>query len=195
MTPSGIRNRIWARWQFVEISIIFLTEFLRICIMTDKPNFWDHTHPLSEAYDRLNKELIPASGNCDSLQGELLRAASHIGYDWYNNGWGCNNWSGAVIFLQRFFNVLPNQPSNDIEISRKLNISLSWVYDYSHGEPSPEMESKNGNLAEDHITIIVEIIVQSILDNPARIINTRDMFDFQEPDYDTPDSDWERDWQ
>lgn len=36
--------------------------------------------------DALFNELVPPSGKCDSLAGEIIRAASRIGYRFYNDG-------------------------------------------------------------------------------------------------------------
>jgi len=138
------------------------------------PNFWDNNHPLAAQAEALCTALIPDRDNCDTLQGEFLRASSKISYDWYNNGWGCNNWSGAVVFLQKFVGTLPNPPAP--EVLKKLDHELNYVHDYSHGEPAPH----NDERAEFAIVTIHEIVVQAVLDNPTAIVNTRDMFDFQE---------------
>jgi len=145
--------------------------------MTEIPNFWDNTHPLAEANEALFNQLVPFDGNCPTLQGELLRAATKINYDWYNNGWGCNNWSGAVVFLKKFFRDLPVQP--DINVQTNLLGALSYAEEYSHGEPAPSNEDR----ADEVVTNILAIVVQSILDNPEPIANTRDMYDFSERDY------------
>jgi hypothetical protein len=144
------------------------------------PNFWDRTHPLSEAYETFTNALVPAMGSCSSLQGELLRAASRIGYDWYNNGWGCNNWSGAVNMIGKHFHQLPVQPSEDI--IDNFDRSLNWVKDFSHGEPAPS----NDAIVEEHVTRLTEVVVQALIDNPEFIPNDIDMFKYQEDDYEWP---------
>lgn len=145
--------------------------------MAELATFWDNTHPLSEASEALYDKLVPEDGNCPTLQGELLRASTKISWDWFNNGWGCNNWSGAVVFLQKSFKELPVQ--TDAEVLTKLKQQLSYVYEYSHGQPSPKNESR----ADLAVTTIHEIVVQAVLDNPEEILNTRDMYDFSEEDY------------
>lgn len=42
----------------------------------------------SETDDRLWRELVPSSGNADTVHGELLRGASRIYRDMYQNGGG-----------------------------------------------------------------------------------------------------------
>lgn len=44
-------------------------------------------------------ELMPGSGNADTLAGELIRCVSKLGHELYNNGMG-NNSSGAVNMLR-----------------------------------------------------------------------------------------------
>ena len=48
-------------------------------------------------YDRL-VDLMPISGQSETVAGELIRAVSKLGHELYNNGMG-NNSSGAVNFL------------------------------------------------------------------------------------------------
>lgn len=173
--------------------------------MSELATFWNGNHKLSAASDKMSETLMPMSGNCATLQGELYRASTRISYDWFNNGWGCNNWSGAVVFLQQFFRELPVQPS--AETLADLEKNLRYVHEYSHGEPSGHL---NDDKVEAVVTRIHEIVVQTILDslvdpsqdlagaddaraleiitkalvnNPKLIPNTRDMFDFQEPEY------------
>ena len=148
--------------------------------MSELATFCNGNHPLSVASDNMSYKLMPMSGNCATLQGELYRASTRISYDWFNNGWGCNNWSGAVVFLQKFFRELPVQPS--AETLADLDKNLRYVHDYSHGESARHLDNDKTSAKVDGIvTRIHEIVVQAILDNPTAIPNTRDMFDFQEP--------------
>lgn len=64
--------------------------------------YWNHNGLQQEAYNALNGKLVPAQGNCETLEGEFLRAISKIYYDAYNNGGG-NNVSGPLRFLQEKF--------------------------------------------------------------------------------------------
>lgn len=146
--------------------------------MNSTPNFWDKSHPLSEHYQKLVSDLLPDYGYAETLQGELIRAVSRIGYDWYNNGWGCNNWSGAVIFLQEKFSELPIQ-LQDINAIANFHAALDRVHEYSHGEPVRTPDVK----IEKWVTTIIEVVTQAILDNPKPIDNTDDMFNYQEKPY------------
>jgi hypothetical protein len=154
--------------------------------MSETPTFWNNDHPLSAKSEELFKQLIPFDGNCPSLQGELLRASTKISYDWFNNGWGCNNWSGAVVFLQKFFKDLPVQPAP--EVIAKLHHELSYAHEFSHGERAPRSDDRS----DFAVTTIHEIVVQAVLDNPMLIANTRDMYDFSESDAHCYDCDVEQ---
>lgn len=44
------------------------------------------------------QELVPVMGKCDTLRGEIWRAATKIYYDFYNNGFG-NHWVEPAMFL------------------------------------------------------------------------------------------------
>lgn len=62
-------------------------------------NYWNHNGRHQKAYNSLNSALVPSSGACETVEGELLRAVSKIYYDAYNNGGG-NNVSGPLCFLK-----------------------------------------------------------------------------------------------
>ena len=66
--------------------------------MSDK-TYWCHKGRYTKQYEKLSATLVPASGKCDTVEGEILRAASKIYYDAYNNGFA-NNTSGAYNFLK-----------------------------------------------------------------------------------------------
>lgn len=142
-----------------------------------KPNFWNQDHELSAVADSLYDALVPDSGHCDTIQGELIRASNKIAYDWYNNGWGCNNWSGAVQYIQRYFTVLPIQPL-PIDYQR-LSRALNIVAEYSHGEPVRMDDEKINDL----VTTIHEIIVATLVKNPVGIKNPCSMYSLTEADY------------
>lgn len=143
---------------------------------------WSGDHPLAAKTDELYKALVPFFGKCNTLQGELLRASIKISYDWFNNGWGCNNWSGAVLFLYSNLGKLPNKPNE--EAMKIFNYNLNKAHLQSHGEPC------HGEYDE-VVTLIHGIVVQALIDNPEPIANTVDMYIYQELDYIPEDEDEE----
>lgn len=154
-------------------------------MMTELATFWNNEHPLAAKADELYQKLVPPSGMSDCIVGELLRAASRIHYDWFNNGWGCNNWSGAVNYIREY---ATDELSLDAETQKRLNDSLNYVYEYSHGEPSSHLGYNQAPCQ--HVTTIEEIIVEGIMNtSPVDWMpNTVDMFDLQEADF-IPDED------
>lgn len=48
--------------------------------------YWNETSKHSAVQERLSAELVPASDEANSVHGMLLRAATRIYYDVYNNG-------------------------------------------------------------------------------------------------------------
>lgn len=140
--------------------------------------FWNKQHSLAEKAQTLYDQLVPGQGNCTTLQGEMIRASSKIGYDWYNNGWGCNNWSGAVCFIKENYHLFPNPPEKCF--IDQLMKELDYVSEFSHGEPCDMNYGGRNCLA---VTKIHEIIVNTILANPEPIANTDDMLKYTEADY------------
>jgi hypothetical protein len=63
--------------------------------MTDA-KYWANEGKFQEDYDRLFKRLVPSSGCSRFTHGEVLRAATRIYYDHYNNG-RCNMYEGSYV--------------------------------------------------------------------------------------------------
>jgi hypothetical protein len=143
--------------------------------------FWNEQHPLSKKAQALYDKLVPDHGSCDTLQGELIRSSNKITYDWFNNGWGCNNWSGAVRFIQANFTKLPNLP--DAMFVEQLMKELEYVSQYSHGEPC---SMKYDGKVCMTVTKIHEIVVNALLANPTPIENKDDWLKYQEDRYEAP---------
>ena len=59
--------------------------------------YWHRNGTYQADYDRL-LDLMPMSGKCETVAGEMIRAVSKLGHELYNNGMG-NNSSGAVNYL------------------------------------------------------------------------------------------------
>lgn len=156
--------------------------------MNELMTFWNNKHPLTETSIALYDKLVPSDGHCDTLQGELLRASTRISYDWFNNGWGCNNWSGAVVFIEKHIADLPVALSREDAV--ELNQHLSYVQEFSHGEPSP----RHRDAVELKVTRIHAIVVGALVANPDLIPNTTNMFEYQEEDYKPEEEDDEPDY-
>lgn len=55
--------------------------------LPDSPHtYWSGTGPLQKEYDALYAELVPSQGAAETIEGEVLRAASKIVYRHYNDG-------------------------------------------------------------------------------------------------------------
>jgi hypothetical protein len=130
-----------------------------------KHPFWDRTHPRNHAWESQWEALVPDSGRCGTMEGELMRAASRIHYDFYNNGFG-NNWSGALNYLDRYLG-LP-RPMRE-ELARWSRGRVYPRHDYGDGEMD---------------ALLVELLesVLDKLDTGSATPNPCDMFDLQEPD-------------
>lgn len=50
--------------------------------------YWNSKGKHQELYNKLEKELVPASGRATTVAGEMLRGAANTYYDLYNNGGG-----------------------------------------------------------------------------------------------------------
>ena len=129
--------------------------------------YWNHKGKYQAEYDRMSDELMPAMGACDTVAGEMVRAVSRLGYDFYNNGMG-NNTSGAVNFLREKGAIDPN--------------TYDTIYEYTRGQ------LYHGDYHGDSLQVAIEGAVDStvelILANPNLLTeaNTEDMFDYEDPE-------------
>jgi hypothetical protein len=58
-------------------------------ITEEGKSYWDGNGAYQTEYDKLYEELVPSSGEADTVHGEMIRAASRLFYDYCNNG-NCN---------------------------------------------------------------------------------------------------------
>lgn len=140
-------------------------------------NIWNGNHPQSPLYTKLYEQLVPDNGQCDTVEGELLRAASKIGYDGCNNG-HCNNQSGAFNFIVQHFKHWDDATALKI-LEEVVNCSM--------------VSSAVDQCAADFMAI--EICRAINLDNlhPNKV----DMLDLTDPDdyhHEEEDDEWEDDW-
>lgn len=49
-------------------------------------SYWNEKGYYQDIYDRLHSNLVPSSGEADTVHGELVRAISRLYYDYCNNG-------------------------------------------------------------------------------------------------------------
>lgn len=79
--------------------------------------YWSGNGRFQDDYEKI-KHLIPIDGTCETLEGELLRAAGRLYYEYYNNGF-CNNVSGPKVFLKKHgFESSVKFLSDDLVIGR-----------------------------------------------------------------------------
>jgi len=138
--------------------------------------YWNKQGLYQAEYDDLIN-LMPASGNSDTVAGEMIRAVSRLAYDFYNNGMG-NNTSGAVNFLDQK-GVITREVYNTI---------------YPHTTGAVYRGDYNGDRFQVAIEQAIDETVGMIICNTGLITeaNTEDMFDFSNPDepcYD--DDEWD----
>jgi len=133
---------------------------------TVENTYWNGQGKYQAEYNRL-AELMPAMGAADTVAGELIRAASKLGHDFYNNGMG-NNTSGAVNFLKA-----------KGAIDRTTH---QTIYEYTRGQ------LYDGHYKGDAFQLAMESMVDQtvefILANPKleTDANSSDMWDSSDPD-------------
>ena len=53
-------------------------------------SYWNNNGAYQKEYNKLNEKLVPASGDAETVNGELIRAIGRLFYEFCNNG-NCNS--------------------------------------------------------------------------------------------------------
>lgn len=147
--------------------------------------YWNSTGKHQAAYEQLCK-LVPSSGPAGTIEGEMLRAATRLYYDFYNNGF-CNNTSGAVNYLTRCDELFNLGIANELEL---VGYECNTTY-YTEAPLGAPLET------------ITDAVIAYVISKDGLYTESGDnLFDYAEPDatddddtYDFDDDDysWERD--
>lgn len=107
--------------------------------------YWNQTSPYYEEYDEFWAELVPDSGESETLQGEILRSFGRIMWDYYNNGFG-NDKTPEALFLEKYSNkfkpFMKNPPVWDKFFNEYQDIHFG-NYDELWKEAEQEAEESN----------------------------------------------------
>ncbi len=145
--------------------------------------YWNESAELYTTYQELYDKLVPMSGACDTVAGELLRAASRIYYDAYNNGF-CNNTSGALNYLVHMGVPGIELPANTLD-------GCVNTGDYS--------EFNDGDAVDQALDLMVDVVVTHITNTPElqTLKNEDDLFNYQDeearPEDDNDEYLWDED--
>ncbi len=126
--------------------------------------YWNKNGTYQADYDRL-LDLMPMSGKCETVAGEMIRAVSKLGHELYNNGMG-NNSSGAVNFLL-------NHDCID-------DATYGIIYPFTRGRLYEG--HYNGDPFQKAVESAIDQTLFHIINNPGleTELNTKSMFDAQE---------------
>lgn len=117
---------------------------------------------LEQRNNKLFKELVPMDGNCETVEGEMLRAINKIMYRWMNDGdyfydgYGIETAGSAHIYLTEH---------------SSLAAELKTVLD--------EAKWKSGQAYEDELEKAHTLIIEHVEKTEKFSPNTIDMLDFQ----------------
>lgn len=144
--------------------------------------YWSNKGNYQELADEQYNELVPSSGRCETVAGELVRSVSKIYYDAFNNGF-CNNTSGPLNYLIEY---LPNH-------NKEVRDAFNYLKRFVNGG----REELNFDEAGIHLDNLVDSVTLQVRDDETlKRINGIDMYDLSEPDhyYDDEDEDDDYDY-
>lgn len=146
--------------------------------------YWNQKGQYQNEYEKLWESLVPISGHSDTLGGEVLRAATRIYHDGFNNGF-CNNTTGAWNYLMEY---LVSGTSLD-EARRKLVQSLNNIHECMN------VCYEDAEYYGVELDNIMDCAIEFNLNNEEsknREHSVKDMFDYQEKTV-YPEDDWDED--
>jgi hypothetical protein len=105
-------------------------------------------------------ELVPIMGKCDTLKGEIWRAATKIYHDHYNNGFG-NEWKNPAEFLM-----------DNIHLPSRVEYVL--------------LDHANGNMANHYdyeMNLMIDTVILRLREIDDNTPNDVDMWEYDSPKY------------
>jgi hypothetical protein len=133
-----------------------------------------------KAVDHYFERMVPAIGKAKTINGEIIRAVTRIGYRWYNDGdkffegYGCETAGPAMAFL-----------TNCSEIDSQISASFAAAEGKAVGS---FMDENYEGFLQQLFELAVKH-VETISDKPTEV----DMFDF-DSDYQGLEWDDEDEW-
>ena len=125
--------------------------------------YWNSNGKFQTQYQELYSNLVPDSGKCDTLEGELIRSLCKVYYDFYNNQM-CNNTSGACNFIRSKLKMTDEVTNALIEIYHESNTGC-----YTSKDLSQSLE------------LLADFIIEYVISkNGIYSANTQDMYVFQD---------------
>lgn len=118
-------------------------------------SYWSNTGRYEKEANEL-QQLVPGSGPAETQRGEIMRAATKIYYDFYNNGFG-NNWAAPLIFL-----------AANTQMNRSV---YEWLAQYAAGN------IHGGRGDEQYIERMMDDAIKSALQVPEDKPRKNDMWD------------------
>lgn len=134
--------------------------------------YWNSIGRYQEDFDRMTDEMMPVSGPCETLGGELVRSANRLYYDAFNNGF-CNNTSGAINYIKQY---LVPYFVQDKELAEAIAIIEPKTNSGGYGR----VDEATGQALDKIVDSVVEF--NKLLPGVATIPLPCEMFDLQDDD-------------
>jgi len=161
------------------------TSNMRAKFINESGGYWDNSSKYAPEYNDYWNELVPISGEANTLQGEVLRMMGRIMYDYFNNGFG-NDRSMEAEFLEEHSNLFkqymknPNTWDTFYELYEEmcfgsydeLQKKAEGEASYGRGEDESDMEDYMEDMNDfiEHRQWDVENQMNDIMDGIVRYI-------------------------
>lgn len=146
-----------------------------------EPRYFFGNGKYQRELNQFSEVLVPSSGKCETIEGEILRAITNINWDCSNNGF-CNNTTGALNFLVEKLRTINCKFDGVIGLIEDIRPCVNHKRFYAS-----DIEIEKAIPAiDDLLDIIVELIIAK---NGEYQFNDEDLWDYQDKDKDDDDDD------
>lgn len=120
-----------------------------------------------ETFEEYCKTLVPSAGPCDTVAGEMVRAAKILYKDLHVHGVGINNTSDAMNYLLRK-KVIRMDDVRELYLCSRL---------YVTGDEEDVLQRM-----QPVVDMIIDVVCEQIIEHPSLLIqkNMEDLWDYME---------------
>lgn len=106
--------------EYAQEQMFINGQFLRLSKLA---SYWNEKGEYQKEYDELWPQLVPASGEAETANGEAIRCASRLYYEYYNNG----NFNART---ERYFEDENSDEGFEVEIDDYYDEMLKYLRQY-----------------------------------------------------------------
>jgi hypothetical protein len=127
-------------------------------------SYWDENGAYQKEYDELYTQLVPDSGEANTVHGEMIRCVSRLFYDYCNNG-NCNVLDGGTYTSYETCSQCGGSGYDDEEEENECS--------YCYGDGDVEVEEEEDLYITEYYLEMFDFLEDNML-NPKYVIELKE---------------------